>query len=245
MSCGAESALISKITTAPEIPATFIRRLGRDEASRRRRGFEIDLRRYLLLRTNYCSPLEERVDRRPAGPRSLPLKMDKRDALPIASAPLYLLRIGSGAFRFCRYLCCDAARLWCTTPFPATRIASRRRRSGTGRPMSASIAPYRRHEALPVPITRRGRALQTVGGSSHLFDALSAWPVCRVAYSTLRFRGLLAPGSTPRANRLGGGRRRGGNRISLFRGTPRRPSIQRASAPSWNRAGTVWGMRRP
>jgi len=112
MSCGAESALISKITTAPEIPATFIRRLGRDEASSRRRGFEIDLRRYLLLRTNYCSPLEERVDRRPAGPRSLPLKMDKRDALPIASAPLYLLRIGSGAFRFCRYLCCDAARLW-------------------------------------------------------------------------------------------------------------------------------------
>ena len=112
MSCGDESALISKITTAPEIPATFIRRLGRDEASSRRRGFEIDLRRYLLLRTNYCSPLEERVDRRPAGPRSLPLKTHKRDAPPIASAPLYLLRIGSGAFRFCRYLCCDAARLW-------------------------------------------------------------------------------------------------------------------------------------
>src|SRR5262249_61896854 len=75
--------------------------------------------------------------------------------------------------------------------------------------MSASIAPYRRHEALPVPITRRGRALQTVGGPSHLFDALSAWPVCRVTYSILRFRGLLAPGSTPRANRLGGGRRPG------------------------------------
>src|SRR5262249_20055261 len=83
--------------------------------------------------------------------------------------------------------------------------------------MSASIAPYRRHEALPVPITRRGRALQTVGGSSHLFDALSAWPVCRVTYSILRFRGLLAPGSTPRANRLGGGRRRGGS-LTQMRG---------------------------
>src|SRR6516165_4398867 len=59
--------------------------------------------------------------------------------------------------------------------------------------MSASIAPYRRHEALPVPITRRGRALQTVGGSSHLFDALSAWPVCRVTYSILRFRGFARP----------------------------------------------------
>jgi hypothetical protein len=58
----------------------------------RRRGFEIDLRRYLLLRTNYCSPLEERVDRRPAGPRSLPLKTHKRDAPPIASAPQLLAR---------------------------------------------------------------------------------------------------------------------------------------------------------
>jgi len=111
MSCGAESALISKITTALEMPATFMRRLGRDEASSRRRGFEIDLRRYLLLRTNYCSPLEERVDRRPAGPRSLPLKMDKRDALQVAIAPLFL-RNGSGAFRFYRHSCCDAARLW-------------------------------------------------------------------------------------------------------------------------------------
>ena len=64
---------------------------------------------------------------------------------------------------------------------------------GAGRPMSASIASYRRHEALPVPITRRGRALQTVGGSSHLFDALSAWPVCRVTYSILRFRGFARP----------------------------------------------------
>jgi len=111
MSCGAESALISKITTALEIPATFMRRLGRDEASSRRRGFEIDLRRYLLLRMNYCSPLEERVDRRPAGPRSLPLKMDKRGALQVAIAPLFL-RNGSGAFRFYRHSCCDAARLW-------------------------------------------------------------------------------------------------------------------------------------
>jgi hypothetical protein len=37
--------------------------------------------------------------------------MDKRDALQVAIAPLFLCN-GSEAFRFYRHSCCDAARLW-------------------------------------------------------------------------------------------------------------------------------------
>src|SRR5262245_44196906 len=117
----------------------------------RRGGFEIDLRRYLLLRTNYCSPLEERVDRRPAGLRSLPSQNAQtgraahRKRAPIVGASTMISRVDlriARSFEGARYFggsAAGATRLRLPSD-PLPLALNRRRRpsrgSALGCPMS-------------------------------------------------------------------------------------------------------------
>ena len=147
----------------------------------RRRGFEIDLRRYLLLRTNYCSPLEERVDRRPAGPRSLPLKNAQtgraayRKRAPIVGASTMISRVDlriARSFEGARYFGGSAAGATRLRSPPVPQPTRNAFHALPGCSMSASIAPCRRCEAPPVPITRGGReAVTPYPSDRRRFDA--------------------------------------------------------------------------
>ena len=171
---------------------------------------QIDSRTHLLLRTDYCSPFEERVDRRPAGPRSLPLKS--------TNGTRRLSQARPNCWRFHH----DLARR------PSDRPIVRGRAilwwfGGRSYPFKVAVRSPSPRAVHGPPLSRRCWVARCRGLRSSRRYTLRLQPLCSsvspspssrthrgsLTPGTYVFRGLLAPGSTPRTNRLGGGRRRG------------------------------------